>query len=72
MALTCITYSEAYEFCTSSELKNMTTIVALRTPKEDKELPKIVPIRCSHIRARSDLVIYLSTRVERLSRGPIS
>ena len=27
---------------------------------------------CSHIMARSDLFIYLSTRVERLSRGLVS
>ena len=37
IALPCITYSEAYDFCTGSELKNMITIVAIRTPKEDKK-----------------------------------
>ena len=47
MALPYITYSEAYDFCTGSELKNMITIVAIRTPKEDKKLPKIVPIEKS-------------------------
>ena len=36
MALPCITYSEAYDFYTGSELKNMISIVAIRTPKEDK------------------------------------
>ena len=32
------------DFYTGSDPKNMTTIVAIRTPKEDKKLPKIVPI----------------------------
>ena len=36
MALPCITYSEAYDFYTGSDPKNMITIVAIRTPKEDK------------------------------------
>ena len=37
IALPYITYSEAYDFYTGSELKNMTIIVAIRTPKEDKK-----------------------------------
>ena len=37
MALPYITYSGAYDFYTGSELKNMITIVAIRTPKEDKK-----------------------------------
>ena len=47
IALPYITYSEAYDFCKGSELKNMTTIVAIRTPNEDKKLPKIVSIEKS-------------------------
>ena len=38
MALPYIAYSEAYDFYTGSELKNMTTIVAIRTPKKDKNV----------------------------------
>ena len=45
IALPCITYSGAYDFYTGSELKNMITILAIRTPKEDKKLPRIVPIK---------------------------
>ena len=37
IAITCITYSEAYDFCTGSELKNMITVVVIRTPKGDKK-----------------------------------
>ena len=47
IALPYITYSEAYDFCKGSELKNMTTIVAIRTPNEDKKLPNIVSIEKS-------------------------
>ena len=35
------------DFYTGSDPKNMTTIVAIRTPNEDKKLPKIVPIEKS-------------------------
>ena len=37
IALPCITYFEAYDFCKGLILKNMTTIVAIRTLKEDKK-----------------------------------
>ena len=37
IALPCITYFEAYHFCKGLILKNMTTIVAIRTLKEDKK-----------------------------------
>ena len=40
IALPCITYSEAYDFCTGSDPKNMITILAIRTPKEDKKCQK--------------------------------
>ena len=36
IALPCVTYSEVYDFYTGSDPKNMITIVAIRTPKEDK------------------------------------
>ena len=44
IALPCITYFEAYDFYTGSELKDMIIIVVITTPNEDKKLPKIVPI----------------------------
>ena len=47
IALPCITYFEAYDFYTGSELKDMIIIVVITTPNEDKKLPKIVPIEKS-------------------------
>ena len=41
IALPCITYFEAYDFCKGLVLKNMKTIVAIRTLiKEDKKISK--------------------------------
>ena len=52
IALPYITYSEAYDFCTGSELKNMTTIVARRTKnakdRANRKIPEKHILRFGH------------------------